>query len=56
MGDDNFLASNHVASNVVVQVVLDVSTTSSRILYSAQTSHQSAFSTSYATQPTPSGR
>lgn len=52
-GTRNYLASNNIVSNVPARVVLDASTTETRIIYSAQDSQIQAFTTNYSKVPTP---
>ncbi|KRE76677.1 NosD domain-containing protein [Arthrobacter sp. Soil761] len=52
-GDSNYLATNNIVSNVSAMVVLDGSTTATRIIYSAKNSQLNAYTTSYTLVPTP---
>lgn len=52
-GDNNFLASNHIVSTVASKVVLDASTTNTKLLYTAKSSQIQSYSSSYESVPTP---
>lgn len=52
-GTRNFLASNNIVSNVPSRVVLDASTTQTKVIYSAEDSQIQAFTTNYTKVPTP---
>jgi len=52
-GTRNYLASNNIVSNVPVRVVLDASTTQTKVIYSAEDSQIQSFTTDYVKVPTP---
>lgn len=52
-GTRNYLASNNIVSNVPSRVVLDASTTETKIIYSAESSQFQAFSSNYSMVATP---
>lgn len=52
-GDGNYLATNNIVSNVPTKVVLDGSSTGTRILYSSKAAQLNAFTTNYALVATP---
>lgn len=52
-GDSNYLASNNIVSNVTAMVVLDASSTATRIIYSAQTAQFNPYTTNYSFIATP---
>lgn len=51
-GTRNYLASN-IVSNVPARVVLDASTTKTKVIYSAEDSQIQSFTTDYVKVPTP---
>ncbi|MGW7287657.1 NosD domain-containing protein [Streptomyces sp. NPDC054847] len=53
-GDNNYLATNHITSNLPAKVVLDASTTATKVLYSATTAQFEAFTTNPFMEATPS--
>jgi len=52
-GTRNYLASNNIVSNVPARVVLDASTTKTKVIYSAEDSQIQSFTTDYVKVPTP---
>ncbi|MGW0817296.1 NosD domain-containing protein [Streptomyces viridiviolaceus] len=52
-GARNYLATNNITANVGVKVVLDASSTGTKILYSAQSSQLQAYTDDYALVATP---
>ncbi|MFF4349460.1 NosD domain-containing protein [Streptomyces sp. NPDC001530] len=52
-GARNFLATNNITSNLGVKVVLDASSTETKILYSAQSSELQAYTDNYSLVATP---
>jgi inulin fructotransferase (DFA-I-forming) len=52
-GHGNYLASNHIVSNVGTRIVLDASTTGTKLLYTAQNSQFHSYTTDYAFVATP---
>ncbi|GGN79907.1 hypothetical protein GCM10011579_064850 [Streptomyces albiflavescens] len=52
-GARNYLATNNITSNVDVKVVLDASSTATKILYSAQSSQLQAYTVNYSLVATP---
>jgi inulin fructotransferase (DFA-I-forming) len=52
-GDGNYLATNNIVSNIPAKVVLDASTTATRIIYSAQSGQLNAYTTNYTFIATP---
>ena len=52
-GTRNYLASNNIVSNVPARVVLDASTTQTKVIYSAEDSQIQAFTTNYSKVATP---
>ncbi len=52
-GDSNYLATNQIVSNVPSAIVLDASSTNTKILYSGQSGQLQPYSSSYAFVPTP---
>ncbi|MGC0327834.1 inulin fructotransferase (DFA-I-forming) [Streptomyces sp. SAI-170] len=52
-GDANYLATNNIVANLGVKVVLDASTTATKVLYSARSSQLDAFTTNHAAVYTP---
>lgn len=52
-GDSNYLASNNIVSNLTAKVVLDASSTATRIIYSAQNAQFNPYTTNYSFIATP---
>ncbi|MBA4866672.1 right-handed parallel beta-helix repeat-containing protein [Streptomyces sp. PSKA54] len=52
-GDNNYLAANHITSNLPAKVVLDASTTATKVLYSATSAQFDAYTSNHAMVPTP---
>jgi inulin fructotransferase (DFA-I-forming) len=52
-GDRNYLAANNITSNLDVRVVLDASSTATKILHSARSSQVQAFTDNYSLVATP---
>jgi inulin fructotransferase (DFA-I-forming) len=52
-GDNNYVATNQIVSNVGSKVVLDASTTNTKLLYTAQSSQLQAYTTNYSFVATP---
>lgn len=52
-GNNNYLASNLISGNIPVKIVLDATTTATKLLYTAQSGQVSAFTTNYSLVATP---
>jgi inulin fructotransferase (DFA-I-forming) len=52
-GDHNFLATNHVVSDLGWYLVLDASSTNTKVLYSCTSAQLNAYTTSYSLVATP---
>jgi inulin fructotransferase (DFA-I-forming) len=52
-GDNNYLATNHIISNVLAKVVLDGAATNTKVIYTASNAEFQPLGTSYAFVPTP---
>lgn len=52
-GDNNYVATNHIVSNVLAKVVLDGATTNTKVIYTASNAQFLPLGTSYSFVPTP---
>jgi len=52
-GDNNYLATNHIVSNVLSKIVLDASSTTTKLLYTAQSAQFQSYTTNYSFVATP---